>query len=84
MKRDVYFDFKKDTYFSELKEAELRKEKVDELMNMGQFIGKYFSYNWIRKNVLKFSDEEIEKMDAEIAEERKKGLIPQDQSEFGL
>jgi hypothetical protein len=84
MKRDVYFDFKKDTYFSELKEAELRKEKVDELMNMGQFIGKYFSYNWIRKNVLKFSDEEIEKMDAEISEERKKGLIPQDQSEFGL
>jgi hypothetical protein len=81
---DVHFDFKRDTYFSELKEAELRKDKVDELMNMTQYVGKFFSYNWIRKNVLKLSDEEIVRMEKEIDEERKKGLIPQDQSEYGL
>jgi len=81
---DIYFDFKKDTYFSELKEAELRKDKVDELMNMTQYVGKFFSYAWIRKNVLKLTDEEIEKMESEIDDERKKGMIPQDQSEYGL
>jgi len=81
---DIYFDFKKDTYFSELKEAELRKDKVDELMNLTQYVGKFFSYAWIRKNVLKLTDEEIEKMNNEIEEERKQGLIPQDQSEYGL
>jgi len=81
---DVHFDFKKDTYFSELKEAELRKDKVDELMNLTQYVGKFFSYAWIRKNVLKLTDEEIEKMNNEIEEERKQGLIPQDQSEYGL
>jgi hypothetical protein len=84
IKNDIHFDFKKDTYFSELKEAELRKEKVDELMNIGQFIGKYFSYKWVRKNVLKFTDEEIERLEKEIDDERKKGQIPQDQTEFGL
>ena len=84
MKNDVHFDFKRDTYFSELKEAELRKDKVDELMNMTQYVGKFFSYNWIRKNVLKLTDEEIVKMEREIEEERKKGLIPQDQQEYGL
>ena len=53
-------------------------------MNMTQYVGKFFSYNWIRKNVLKLTDEEIVKMEKEIDEERKKGLIPQDQSEYGL
>lgn len=84
IRSSVHFDFKRDTYFSELKEAELRKDKVEELMNMNQFVGKYFSYQWIRKNVLKLSDEDITQMDAEIDEERKKGQIPQDQTEYGL
>ena len=53
-------------------------------MNMTQYVGKFFSYNWIRKNVLKLTDEEIVKMEKEIDEERKKGLIPQDQQEYGL
>lgn len=84
IKTDVHFDFKRDTYFSELKEAELRKDKVEELQNLTQYVGKFFSYQWIRKNVLKLSDEEIVEMEKQIEEERKKGLIPQDQTEYGL
>lgn len=84
VRTDVHFDFKRDTYFTELKEAELRKDKVEELQNMTQYVGKFFSYQWIRKNVLKFTDEEIAVMEKQIEDERKKGLIPQDQSEYGL
>lgn len=84
IRSSVHFDFKRDTYFSELKEAELRKDKVEELQNLTQYVGKFFSYQWIRKNVLKLSDEEIMAMEVEMEEERKKGLIPQDQTEYGL
>jgi hypothetical protein len=65
-KEDVYYDFKKDNNFTELREAELFRERVQTLTMMEPFVGKYYSQTWIKKNVLRLSDEEIEKMDQEM------------------
>jgi hypothetical protein len=88
-KEDIYYDFKKDNNFTELREAELFRERVQTLTMMEPFVGKYYSQTWIRKNVLRMSDEEIRKMDKEMEkdgsveqyeqmqQQQQGGMIPQ-------
>jgi hypothetical protein len=84
MKESIYFDFLKDNLFTELKNAELRKQQVEELGNIKPYIGKYYSHEWVRRNVLGFSESDIKEMDREIEKERNAGKIEPDNSQFGL
>jgi polyhydroxyalkanoate synthesis regulator phasin len=67
------YDFMKDNYFEQLKEAEILREKINTLRDIEDHVGKYFSRNWVRKNVLFMSDSDIEEMEAEIAAEKAAG-----------
>ena len=69
MKEDIVIDFMKDNYFTELKETEVMRERMNTLQMVDPFVGKYYSVNWVRKNVLFQTEEEIEEIDAEIGEE---------------
>jgi hypothetical protein len=69
MKEDIRIDFMKDNYFSELKDAEMLRERMQTLQLMDPYVGKYYSQMWIRKNILKMKDEEIEEIEAEIEAE---------------
>jgi len=84
MKEAIYFDFLKDNLFTELKNAELRKQQVEELGNIKPYIGKYYSHEWVRKNILGFSEAEMKEMDREIEAERNAGKIEPDNAQFGL
>jgi hypothetical protein len=68
------YDFMKDNFFEELKEAEILREKVSTLRDIEEHVGKYFSRNWVRKNVLFMSDDDIRDMDKEIEKEKKTGV----------
>ena len=72
-KEDIYFDFLKDNNFTELRDAELLRERVTLLQTVDPYIGRYYSANWVRKNILQMDDELIEQMDREIAKEDKDG-----------
>ena len=72
-KEDIYFDFLKDNNFTELRDAELLRERVTLLQTVDPYIGRYYSANWVRKNILQMDDELIEQMDTEIAKEDKDG-----------
>jgi hypothetical protein len=63
------YDFVSDGHFSELKETEMMKERIALVQSMENYIGKYFSNSYIRKNILKQTDRDIEDIDAEIGEE---------------
>ncbi len=65
-KEDIYFDFRKDNNFTELRESELIRERLITLQQVDPYIGRYFSQTWIKKNVLRMSDEEIADMDKEM------------------
>jgi hypothetical protein len=65
-KEDIYYDFKKDNNFTELREAELMRERVQTLTMLDPYVGKYYSQTWIRKNVLRMTDEDIQNMDKEM------------------
>lgn len=66
---NIKYDYSKDNYFTELKDAEIAESRVNLARNFQDMVGKYYSHNWLRKNVLKQSDDDIEKMDGEISEE---------------
>ncbi len=69
-KEDINFDFIEDNYFSELKESEMIRERFEMLSQLDEYVGKYVSNNWVRKNILKFSDEEIDDMAKEMEDEK--------------
>jgi hypothetical protein len=68
-KEAIYYDYKKDNNFVEMREAELIRERVLTATQLDPFIGKYYSSKWVKKNVLRMTDEEIEEMEKEIEEE---------------
>jgi hypothetical protein len=71
MKEHIYYDFIKDNNFTELKDAELMKERLSLLSSVDPYTGRYFSQNWIQQNVLRLTDDEIKKMQEEIDEEKR-------------
>jgi hypothetical protein len=82
---DVRFEFVKDSYFTELKENEILREKVEMLTTLATYSGTLFSNKYIRKNILKQTDEEIAQMDKEIEVERQQQLQQQIQvQQLGL
>ena len=66
-KNKVTVDFLRDNHFAELKEAELLREKIQSLDQIANYVGEYFSKEWVQKNVLLFDDETIDNMNKQIA-----------------
>jgi len=80
---DLKYDYTKDNYFNELKEGEILDNRINLMRNMQDMIGKYYSHEWARKNILQQNDEDIEEQDKEIKEETDSGdkrwMNPMDQ-----
>ena len=74
-KESIAFDFIEDNYFAELKEAEIWRERFEMLATVDEYVGKYISNEWVRKHVLKQSDEDIKELKAQIEDEVKSGEI---------
>ena len=68
-KHNIHLDYITENYFTELKNAEIFRERISTLQQMDPYIGRFYSGRWIQKNVLLMTDEEIELMDKEIADE---------------
>merc|ERR1711965_572517 len=75
LKEHIQYDYLKDGYFSELKTAEILRERLNLANEVSPYIGKYFSVEYIRKNVLRQSDDDIIEIDGQIASEIKQGII---------
>lgn len=65
----IEYIFAKDNIFSELKDNELWRERAGLADQLQAFVGKYFSHTWIRKNVFRQSDEDIQHEDERIVME---------------
>jgi len=69
--KNIRFDFMKDNHFSEIKDSEIMQARMNLLATMDPFVGKYYSPTYIKKHVLRLTDEEITEMDAENEEHNK-------------
>ena len=75
-KQNIFYEFKRDNNYAELKEAELLQNRMTVLSMVDPYVGKYYSQKWIQSKVLMFSEQEIEQMSKEINDEIDQGLYP--------
>jgi hypothetical protein len=73
LKQNIHFDYNRDNHFTELKEAELMQDRLNLLRDAEEYVGKYVSKEYIRRNILRQSDEDIDREDERIEAEKDAG-----------
>lgn len=68
IKQYIQFDYQRDNYFTELKDSEILMNRLQTLQQISPYIGQFYSYEWVAKNVLNQSDEDIKMIAAQNAE----------------
>jgi hypothetical protein len=81
IKNSIRYDFQQDNHFEELKEQEILTQRLQTLQAINDYSGEYYSKVWIRKNILKQSDEDIKNMDAEMEQDEKDAPEPEPEPE---
>tara|TARA_A200000113_G_scaffold206376_1_gene203282 strand:+ start:3599 stop:5266 length:1668 start_codon:yes stop_codon:yes gene_type:complete len=76
MEQHIQYDFLYDNHFSELKDSELLTERLNMVATAEPYVGRYFSQDYLRRKILRQTDEEIIEQDQLIEKEIKKGIIP--------
>ena len=74
MSEHIQFDYIYDNHFAELKDSELFQERMANLSQAEPYIGKYFSQDYLRRAILRQTDDEIVEQDKLIAAEIEAGL----------
>ena len=75
MKEQIQYNFIADNYFSEMKEKEVMNERLALLAQMDPYAGKYFSLEYLRRNILRQTDNEIDEINEQMQAEMDAGLI---------
>ena len=75
VKEQIQFDYVADSYYNELKEIEIMNERMNVVNSIDPYVGKYFSVEYVRKQVLKQTDGDFSEIDKQIEEEMKEGII---------
>ena len=66
----------------EIIKEEILKERMEVLREVNEYIGKYYSIDWVRKNILKFNETEIKEMDNDMAKEKEDGLYNEGEEDY--
>jgi len=69
MKQDIHFDYQEDNHFTELKDTEIMQGRLQILGEIDGYVGRYFSGDWVRKNVLRMTEEDIKNEQKQIDKE---------------
>ena len=75
----IRYDFMQDNQFEELKQAEILRERISLLRDLDEYVGTYYSKEWIRKNILQMSEDDVEEIGKQIEDE--KAEEPQDEED---
>ena len=76
MSEHIQYDFLYDNHFAELKEAELLTERLTMVAAAEPYLGKYFSADYLRRKILRQTDQEIIEQDKIKKKEIEDGVIP--------
>ena len=71
----LHLDYLRDSHFTELKNAEIMKSRLELLNGVDNYVGRYFSTEWIRKNILMQDEKLIGELDTQVTYEKKEGII---------
>ena len=76
MEEHIQYDFLYDNHFAELKDTELLTERLTMVQTAEPYVGKYFSQDYLRRKILRQTDQEIIEQDKLIEKEIDSGIIP--------
>ena len=76
MSEHIQYDYLYDNHFAELKESELLAERLTMVASAEPYVGRYFSQDYLRRKILRQTDEEIIEQDKLMKQEIKDGVIP--------
>jgi len=71
----IHLDYLRDSHFTELKNAEIMKSRLELLTSVDAYVGRYFSTAWIRKHILMQPEELVAELDTQVTAEKKEGII---------
>jgi hypothetical protein len=71
---NIKYDYLEDNHYAELRDAEIMQSRMNLLQIVDPFIGKYYSMDWAKRNILRMDKDEIKEMDKQIAKEQKQML----------
>jgi len=74
IKDGITIEYSRDNYYAELKDGEILKERIEMVQMMDEYIGMFWSKEWIRRNILKLTDDDIK----QIAKDNKKDPLKPD------
>lgn len=63
------YDYIEDNHFSELKDSEILQQRITALQSIDPYVGKYYSQAWVKKNILRLDEEQIDQIAQEIEQE---------------
>lgn len=70
IKQDIHYDYLQDNYFTELVEADILANRLGVLQQIEPYVGIHYSNEYIRKHILRQTDEEIKEIQAQIEKEK--------------
>ena len=71
----IQYNFLQDGHFAELKESEMLLERIRVANEVRDYVGKYYSVEYVRKHILKQTDRDMEDIDNQIKQEIDDGII---------
>jgi hypothetical protein len=80
--QEITFTFNNDSYFAELKDNDILRERLDIIAAVTPYIGRFFSNDYVRKFFLKQSEEDILEIDAQINREMQKQMEAQEMQQY--
>ena len=69
IREGITVEYARDNYYSELKDSEILKERIEMIQMMDEYIGTFWSKEWVRRNILKLTDDEIKDIDKQNIED---------------
>ena len=70
IRNDIRYEFARDNYYDELKQSEILRERMTTLRDIEDHIGKYYSREWVIRNILQLSEEEFNDMQEQMEKEK--------------
>jgi len=62
IREEIDIEYSRDNYYTELKDAEILRERIEMIQMMDEYIGMFWSKEWIRRNILKLTDDDIKQI----------------------
>ena len=74
MAEHIQFDYLYDNHFAELKDTELMNERLNLMTQIEPYIGTYYSRDYVKRKILRQTEEEMIEMEKEMEEENATGV----------